>query len=95
MEFNGAILRPQDSFGLVGKTIHFKPEVRRMMIRLLEKGKQTESAEESLSTVCMEHGIEGAGVVRWLAVMALVGRPFLKKANKGELDTRFGPLGIQ
>ena len=26
--------------------------------------------------------------------MALVGRPFLKKANKGELDTRFGPLGI-
>ena len=42
----------------------------------------------------MEHGIEGADVVRWLAVMALVGRPFLKKANGGELDTRFGPLGI-
>ena len=94
MEFNGATLRPQDSFGLVGKTIHFKPKVRRMMIRLPEKGKQTESAEESLSTVCMEHGIEGAEVVQWLAVMALVGRPFLKKANKGELDTRFGPLGI-
>ncbi|CAB1105429.1 unnamed protein product [Ectocarpus sp. CCAP 1310/34] len=54
----------------------------------------TESAEESLSTVCMEHGVEGAELVRWLAVMALVGRPFLKKANGGELDTRFGPLGI-
>ena len=41
-----------------------------------------------------DSGIEGADVVRWLAVMALVGRPFLKKANGGELDTRFGPLGI-
>lgn len=94
MLFNGATLRPQDFFGLVGKTTYFKPSVGRMMIRLPAEGKQTESAEESLSTVCMEHGIEGAEVVRWLAVMALVGRPFLKKANGGELDTRFGPLGI-
>ena len=81
--FNGATLRPQDFFGLVGKTTYFKPSVGRMMIRLPAEGKQTESAEESLSTVCMEHGIEGADVVRWLAVMALVGRPFLKEANGG------------
>ncbi|CAM9900453.1 unnamed protein product, partial [Ectocarpus sp. 4 AP-2014] len=94
MLFNGATLRPQVFFGLVAKTTYFKPSVERMMIRLPAEGKQTESAEEYLSTVCMEHGIEGAEVVRWLAVMALVGRPFLKKANGGEPDTRFGPLGI-
>lgn len=91
---NGANLRPQDFFNLVGKTLYYKPDLERMMIRLPVDGKQTKTAVKKLSTVCFEHGIEGADVVRWLAVMALVGRPFLKEANDGELDVMFGPLGM-
>lgn len=62
--FNGANLRPQDFFGMVGETLYFKPELVRMMIRLPAEGKQTETAEKSQSAVCMEHGIEGEEVVR-------------------------------
>lgn len=89
---NGANLRPQDFFNLVAKTLYYKPGLGRMMIRLPVDGKQTKTAVKKLSTVCFEHGIEGADVVRWLAVMALVGRPFLKEANDGELDVMLGPL---
>ncbi|CAM9936666.1 unnamed protein product, partial [Pylaiella littoralis] len=42
----------------------------------------------------MEHGAEGADVVRWWMVMSLVGRPFLEKGNNGELETEFRPLGV-
>lgn len=91
---NGANLRPQDFFNMIGKTLYYKPDLERMMIRLPIDGKQTKTAVRKLSTACFEHGLEGEGVVRRLAVMALVGRPFLKKANDGELDVMFGPLGM-
>lgn len=91
---NGANLRPQDFFSFVAKTLCYKRDLGRMMIRLPLEGKQTKTANKKLSTVCFEHGIEGEDVVRWMAVMTLVGRPFLKEANGGELDIMFGPLGM-
>lgn len=92
--FNGACLRPQDFFGLIGRTTFYIPSQERMMIRLPPEGKQTATAEQNQSTVCMEHGVNGHEVVRWWAVMALVGRPFLRRANGGQLDTLWGPLGM-
>lgn len=91
---NGANLRPQDLFNLVAKTLYYIEKEKRVMIRLPLENKQTRSANKKLSTVCFEHGLEGEDVVRWVAVMALIGRSFLKKANNGELDIMFGPLGM-
>ena len=81
-------------FGLIGRTTFYTPSQERMMIRLPPDGKQTATAERNQSTVCMEHGVNGHEVVRWWAVMALVGRPFLRRANGGQLDTLWGPLGM-
>ncbi|CAB1121309.1 unnamed protein product [Ectocarpus sp. CCAP 1310/34] len=65
------------------------------MIRLPDEGKQTRKAEKKESAVCMEHEVEGEDVVRWMAVMALVGRRFLEKANGGEeLSKYFTALGV-
>ncbi|CAB1099668.1 unnamed protein product [Ectocarpus sp. CCAP 1310/34] len=66
---NGDTLHPEEFFGLVGETTCLRPSVGRMMIQLPTMGKQPESAVESLSAVCMEHGIEGAQVVRCQGVL--------------------------
>lgn len=100
MLINGANLRPQDFFFLIAKTIHCKairqkeqPPRTRMVIRLPEDGKQTEYAERNKSMVCMEHEVDGDEVARWMAEMALLGRPFLRKANGGELSPYFTAMG--
>lgn len=72
--------------------MYYDAKLERIKIRLLD-GKQTETAEKTPSRVCMYHELEGAEVVDWWVVMALVGRPFLKKHNEGFLDKSFGPLG--
>ncbi|CAN0254918.1 unnamed protein product [Ectocarpus sp. 6 AP-2014] len=90
--FAGACLRPQDFFRMVASQMYYDAKLKRIKIRLLD-GKQTEKAEKTPSRVCMYHELEGAEVVDWWVVMALVGRPFLKKHNQGFLDKSFGPLG--
>lgn len=70
----------------------YDAKLERIKIRLLD-GKQSEKAERKPSRVCMYHELEGAEVVDWWVVMALVGRPFLKKHNEVFLDKSFGPLG--
>lgn len=91
--FNAACLRPQDFFFLVANALYYDKTYNRIKVRLPAEGKQTTAAEKEAARACMEHEVEGAEVVQWWVVMALVGRPFLKKHNNGQLDTAFGPLG--
>ena len=88
--FNGACLRPQDVSGLIARTTFCDPDNKRMRIRLPAGGKQTATAEQNQSTVCIQHGVYGHEVVRW-AVVALVGNG---RANGGQLDMLWGPLGM-
>ena len=101
--FSAACLRPQDFFGMVACRQYYKYPVKddkghvvkpeRIMIRLPQDGKQTETAMRDPSRACMEHEILGDRVVEWWVVMSLLGRPFLAKHNDGVLDQCFGPLG--
>lgn len=90
--FNAACLRPDDFNNLLAKTLYYDRPLDKIMIGLPEEGKQTEVAEKSPANACFQYGVEGAEVVRWWVVMSLVGRPFLKKHNGGEVDSIFGPL---
>lgn len=63
---------------MVASQMYYDAKQKRIKIRLLD-GKQSEVAERKTSRVCMYHELEGAEVVDWWVVMALVGRPFLKK----------------
>ncbi|CAN0039066.1 unnamed protein product, partial [Ectocarpus sp. 12 AP-2014] len=90
--FNAACLRERSALNLAANTAYYNNERGRVAMRPPAKEKQHKTANKKLSTVLREHEIHGADVVRWVMVMNLVGRAFLRKHNKGKVHASFGPL---
>ncbi|CBJ33597.1 conserved unknown protein [Ectocarpus siliculosus] len=90
--FNAACLRQKPALNLSAKTAYYNNDQGRIAMRPPKKGKQHRTANKRLDTVLKEHEIHGADVVRWVMVMSLVGRAFLREDNNGVVDESFGPL---
>ncbi|CAN0489356.1 unnamed protein product, partial [Ectocarpus sp. 8 AP-2014] len=90
--FNAACLRERSALNLAANTTYYSNERGRVAMRPPAKEKSSRAANKNLSTVLKEHEIHGPDVVRWVMVMVLVGRAFLRKYNGGVVDENFGPL---
>lgn len=80
-QFNGATFRPQDALKLSSTAVHKEVDQEMVGMRLPLKEKQTDTVA-ALDEACLAHEIEGQEVVRWIVVMSLIGREFLRKHQR-------------